>query len=174
MNRFAFSLGLAITLAIWADAQNGPPAPIAADHLRQFNTNQALLTNLVDHTVELANAGGSLQRAEACHRVMTDLSNAMSVAVTAQDSPRVAELNEHISNIVNDALVPSLRTAKRDIPTTSPDVVKLTELHTQASNDMVRIEGSIPQIGTLGSSVLVKDSRTKLESAQKLLANALK
>jgi hypothetical protein len=169
MNRFAITLGCAVALAVWADAQH---APLASNHVQQYRENQALLKNLVQHTVELASTGDELGRAQACHRVMNDLNVAMSAAVTDNNPPRVAELGDHLAEVVKTALAPAISTAGTKLTAASPSLVTLNSLHTQATNELRLVALSVPAIGVLGSSPLVKEMSARLAEAAKALVDA--
>jgi hypothetical protein len=170
MTRFFVTLSVVIAIAAWADAQH---APIASDHAKTFAANRALVANMIEHTVDLAGTSDDLTRAEACHRVMSDLCHAMTLAVSNQESGRVAELGGHIATVVNTALVPSLISARERIAETSEHYLTLKSLHAKANSDLTSIRASIPELGALGTSNAVKEMLGQLRAATSALELSL-
>jgi hypothetical protein len=171
MARWAYLLVAFTTLAAWAGAQTpAPPAPLAPeDKLRLLRANTSLIENLVRDGVALSAAHDSIQRASRCRDASLSLANAIGEAANAENAERVAVLTNLFRDVVRDGLVPTLTEARNSVPPQSPGAQQVRDLQSLASNDIIRIQSSIPSSGAMGDSPRIKDARKQLED----LAEAL-
>ncbi len=170
MRRLAFSTFVLVALSAWVSGQ--PAAgPLAGEQLHLFRGNRELLENLVEHSVELANADTPVGKVRACHESTKDLGRAMKDAADRDDADRVAELSELLTAVIRFALVPTLGEARVAIPVGTPAYQRLRDLTELATADAERFELSIPALGKIGASNKVKDARGKLHEARGLLGD---
>lgn len=170
--RLLATIAAAALVAAWADAQQAGMLG-AAERLRQLHANRALIDTLVQRNLVLAHANRPLERAEACRLSMIDLARELEAAIRAQDASRVAELGDHLTAIVRDALTPALTDAIDQIPTDSPDRERLVQLHKAAAEEFARIELKVPRTDVLGRSQHVKRTLADWHSARVQLEKLL-
>ncbi len=169
--RLVLTLCVGIVLAAWADAQQAGSTLTAAERLKQLQSNRTLVGQLVQHGVTLANANEPLKRAEECRRAMGDLSIALNGAIDAQDPNRVAELGDHLTAIVDRGLIPNLKDALPDATPGSPTYEQFQTLHKSSSDEMQRLQNSVPQLDALGRSSQVKAMLANWSKTREELAN---
>ena len=165
MTRFTVTLAVLIALAAWAGAQTSPTAPLAAEQLNLFQSNRELLENLVEHSIDLANADTPVARVKACHESARDLGRALRDAADRDDPDRVAELGDHLAAVLRHGLVPTLDDARRTVPVGTPAERELLDLAQAATDDTRRYTLAIPALGKVGNSPKVQDVRAKLQAA---------
>lgn len=173
--RTFLTLCLAVVLVTWADAQQAAAHLTAAERLQQLKSNRAILEKMVSHSVALSHANDPIGRTAACRAAMGDLSTALDGAIAAQDANRVAELGEHLSLIVSDGLIPTIADARIQVPAGSEEEARLKDLYKQATDEMTRLELSVPRTNSLGRSHQVKETLAKWNATRdrlkKLFAN---
>jgi hypothetical protein len=169
MRRATFTLAIFLGLSAWAGAQGPAPVLTAAEQLRLLRANRILLTELVDRGVELGAADHPLKRAEACQRTAHALVVALGRAAEGQDADRVAELGDHLEQVMRDGLVPSLDEATGIIPAESPDAVRLKAVRDGAAFDLEAVRAATAETGAVGDSAKVKTVRDKLDDVRKKL-----
>lgn len=168
MRRLAFTTLVLLALAA---VGSGQPAagPLAGEQLHLFQSNRELLENLIEHSVELANADTPVAKVRACHEATKDLGRALKEAADRDDADRVAELSDHLTAVIRHGLAPTVTDARGVIPVGTPPFQQLQDLTAQAAADAERYELSIPAIGKVGGSAKVKDARGKLHDARGLI-----
>jgi len=167
----AVSFLIVCGLCAWADAQQTTTLT-AADRLKQLQSNRKLVEKLVGHGVSLANANEPLKRAGHCRSAMGELTLALDGAIREQDASRVAELGEHLAAIVNDGLIPNLKEAKPNATPASPAFAEFIALHTSSTDELQRLQSSVPQLEALGRSAQVKAMLANLSKTNEALAKA--
>jgi hypothetical protein len=166
MARWLYILTAFTVLTAWAGAQNGAPLQpslSAEDKLRLLKANSALIDNLVNDSLQLSKANSHIDRVSQCRGTSRSLVNAIQHAAEAQNAERVAVLTELFRNFVNEGLVPTIDDAKQNIPTGSPDAVKLTTLREQASSDLTDLKTAIGKNEKLNENPRVKDAVKQLD-----------
>lgn len=169
MTRFAATLAILTAFAAWAGAQSNPSAPLAAEQLRLFQSNRELLENLVEHSVELANADTPVAKVKACRASAKDLGRALRDAADRDDPDRVAELGDYLAAVLRHGLAPAINEARRTIPAGTAAEAELAEQARAATEDAKAFELSIPALGKVGASAKAKDARAKLQHAGEAL-----
>lgn len=163
MARAALTLTLLAGLSLWASGQQR--AAEFHQQLKQFEANQLLLNQLIDHGLNLSSRGGEpVARAEECRLAAVTLAAALKTA-PADDPERVAELSDHITAIVRDGLVPNLAQATRDIPPGSQDYERLKGLSDLSKKDVAAFVASFPAGGKLDQSPTVIGAKSRLAEA---------
>ncbi len=156
-----------IAVSAWAGAQN--PTPLAAEHLKQFQSNRELLEDLVGRSVELANANSPLDRARSCQKATTDLTRALNNAIRADDADRIVELCDYLATILDHGVTPALTDAQREMPAGSPGAADLATLLLNAKREAERAETAIPTTGKLGTAPQIQSARQLLSAAKSRL-----
>ena len=165
MRRLVFTSFVLTLLAAWASGQSATSGPLAGEQLKLFQSNRELLENLVEHSVDLANADTPLAKIKACHESTKDLGRAIKDAADRDDADRVAELSEHLTAVIHHGLVPTIDDARTTVPMGTQAEKELFELTSLATQDAERFELAIPALGKVGTSNKVRDARTKLRGA---------
>ena len=149
-------------LATWAGAQ-APPAPLtAAEQAKLFKLDRALLDNLINHSIDLADADEPLKRAEECRKTSLTLANYLErAAKDEQDPDRVAELADLLGEVVREGLAYNLEVGKQTYPPGSPGAAKLNALRENAAKDLDAIKNTIPE-GKIADNAKVKDALARL------------
>ena len=166
MGRLAATAAFFLLLSAWAGAQGTVPLP-ASDQIRLLRANRVLLGDLINHGVELGSTEDPLQRASACHGAAHALGVALRRAAEANDPDRIAELGDHLEEVVREGLVPILDEARRTIPPDSQDAVRLKEIRTNAAEDLESIRSAIPT-GEM-SDARLREFNTKLDGLREQL-----
>ncbi|QEL15925.1 hypothetical protein [Limnoglobus roseus] len=170
MRRLVFTSFVLMLLTAWVSGQPAATGPTAGEQLHMFQRNRDLLENLVEHSVELANANTPVGKVRACHESTKDLGRAIKDAADRDDADRVAELSEHLTAVIKFGLVPTVDDARTIIPVGTPDYQQLLDLTAQANGDAERFELSIPALGKIGASNKVSEARGKLHAVCVTLA----
>lgn len=158
MRRSLMTLTMVLALSMWAGAQ-GPPAQLPAATQRQlFGTNQALLVQLVDQGVEVADADRPLKRAEVCGKTALKLSQYLAFAAEDQNPERVTELAGLMSDVVRDGLVPNLSAAQKEIRAGDPNETRLIQLRDTVYRDLEDLPGRVQSTGKVADNQKVKDA----------------
>ena len=154
-------------LALLAAFASGQPTggPLAGEQLKLFQSNRELLENLIERSVDLANADTPVAKIKACHESTKDLGRAIKDAADRDDADRVAELSEHLTAVIHHGLVPTIDRARAIIPIGTPAERELYDLTIEAGLDARRFELSIPALGKVGASNRVREARAKLQIA---------
>ena len=160
--RYALLLTTFAALAAWAGAQGPAPSLTAADQLRLFKSNRALLDNLVDHGVKMSAADTPLARAEECRRTALTLATYTKRAATEDQNPdRVAELANLLGEVVREGLAPNLDEAKRTFPPESRQAKRVGELRDTTKHDLDAVRAAIPA-GKVGDNAKVQAALARL------------
>jgi hypothetical protein len=162
MRRSALTLFVCAALCAWVSAQ-GPPPLTAEIQVKQFQANRILISQLVDHGIDLSNADNPLQRAEACRLTARTLSYSLERAADDGDAERVAEFAGLFTQIIRDGLIPNLNESKRTIAPESPDAKRLRTVNQQTSDDLKAIRAKIPTDGKVADNDKVKSALRALE-----------
>ncbi|HSQ57576.1 MAG TPA: hypothetical protein VLM40_17775 [Gemmata sp.] len=142
-------------LAAWAGAQGGPPPLSAADRVKLFKTDRALIDQLVNHGIDLSKADDRLKQAQECQATARTLAVYLRRAAEDEKDPdRVAEMAGLLTDMVRDGLAPNLKAARETYPATSPQGKQVVQLGESAMKDL-EDWAAIPA-GTLGNSEKVK------------------
>jgi hypothetical protein len=169
VTRTALTLTLFAGLSLWASGQDGTPR--MERRLKQVEANRLLLSQLIDHGLNLSSAekgGYPLARAEECRGAAATLVAALKAA-SADDPERVAELCDHIAAVVRDGLVPNLNEAGRDIKPGSQHYDRLKDLTKNSNADVAAWVAAVPAGGRLDTSPEVAGAKTRLEDAGRLI-----
>lgn len=153
--RMLLTLLSAIVLVAWADAQQAGAMLTASERLKQLQANRTLVEKLVASGLTLSTANNSVSRASACRAAMGDLTLALDGAIAEKDPNRIAELGDHLNALVSNGLIPALEES-RDVPAGSADAAKVKEIHKQASDELTRLDLSVPRTDAVGRSAQVK------------------
>lgn len=167
MTRTALTLLTAAGLSAWAAAQV-PPAPLAIGQARLLTANRDLLQALLTDGLAASDAGDStLDRIAACRRAAQTLSRSLKEECQrdAPDADRVAELGDHLGEVLKDGLAPALDRARAAYHDGSPDFPKFRDLDKQSAADARAAAGLIPAAGKLGDRGNVRDARGRLTAA---------
>ncbi len=165
MRRLVFTTFVLTLLSVWASGQSAPGGPLAGEQLKLFEGNRGLLEELVDRTVELANADTPVAKVRACHESTKALGRALRDAADRDDADRVTELSDHLTAVINHGLVPTIDDARKTVPVGTQAEKELFELTSVATQDAERFELAIPALGKVGGSSKVQDARAKLRGA---------
>lgn len=171
MRRSLVTLVAFTALAAWAGAQGPPPPLPAATQAKLFKNNRTLIENLVNHGIDLADADGSLMRADECRKTASTLANYLERAAEDQDPDRVAELAGLMGNVVREGLVPNLDAARAEIRPGDPREGQLLKVRESATKELNSLSARIPADGKVGDSQKVKEAIAALESLNASLTN---
>ncbi|MGL6073116.1 MAG: hypothetical protein ACRC8S_03025 [Fimbriiglobus sp.] len=140
-----FTIILLLSLAVWADAQSTPTPILASERLQLFRANQMLVEDLIDHHLKLANSNSQLDQAEQCRNALTTLSTALNKATEEPsiDGDRVAELSEHMAELLTTGLNPTLAEARAKIQAGSPGAAQLAKIETSATTDLNNLRSQL-------------------------------
>ncbi|MGL4422062.1 MAG: hypothetical protein ACRCZF_15445 [Gemmataceae bacterium] len=165
--RRLFTLILVGTVATLASGQG--TGGTAAERMDQYARHQFLVETMVQRGVDLANANSPLMRTEVCQQATADFARSYREALTTDDLARATELGEHLTAILKEAFLPSLREAQSLTVAGSPDAERLRELRQQTIGDMARTDAAFPAAGKLAESARATALRATLrELAQTL------
>lgn len=165
MRRLVFTTFVLTMLSVWASGQSANSGPLAWEQLKLFESNRDLLEELVEHSVDLANADTPVAKVRACHESTKALGRALRDAADRDDADRVAELGDHLTAVINHGLVPTIDDARKTVPVGTQAEKELFELTSVATQDAERFELTIPAMGKVGASNKVQDARSKLRGA---------
>jgi hypothetical protein len=157
-------------LATWAGAQ-APPAPLtAAEQAKLFKLDRALLDNLINQSIDLADADNPLKRAEECRKTSLTLGNYLErAAKDEQDPDRVAELADLLGKVVREGLTHNLELGKQLFPPGSPDAARLNAVREHAATDLDALKNTIPE-GKIADNAKVKAALARLAELKAALA----
>jgi|GEM_PF-2138144 len=168
MLRSCTTFAMLIVLAAWAGAQ-GRPMLSTAEQLKMLQADRTLLGSLVDDGLGLAKSNTPVEKADGCRRMTKSLVDALGRAAGDQDPDRVAEIGEHLENVIRDALAPTIDEARGLIPEDSPEAAKLKLVRDKSTEDLKAALASIPQAGKVGGHARVKETRGKLDQLRERL-----
>ena len=158
--RALFTLVAFMVLSAWAGAQGTAMLP-AATQVKQFKNNRILIESLVFHGIDMANADGSLRRAEVCHQTARTLANQLNRAADDQDPDRVAELATLFGEVIRDGLMPNLAEAQKSITPGSPAGRELKEISGHAGSTLSEVRKTLETPGKIGDHEKVKTALTR-------------
>lgn len=161
MARTALSLVIVAGLSAWAAAQ---AVPTAAEQARLFERNRDLLQTLLSDGLAAAD-DGPLTRIAACRQAARTLSRALDDACQMEEPDRVAELGDHLGDVLADGLVPALASARTVYTPGSPGYEEFQKLDADSAADARTVAGLIPAAGKLGDRPDVRAARGKLTTA---------
>lgn len=170
MARTALTLFAAFGLSMWAAAQVPPRGPSAAEQARMLAANRTLLAALLADGLAVSDAGDdALARIDACRRAAATLSKALAAACdgNSPEADRVAELSDHLGEVLTQGLLPALDRARVNYREGSPDYPRFRELSAKSAADAKAAAAAIPDAGRLGDQPKVRTARAHLESAAK-------
>jgi hypothetical protein len=165
-------LSLVAGLAAWASAQGPAPGRTAAEQLRLFTGNRALLEALVDRGLKLSGGPKPADRVDVCRAAVADVGAAVRRAAGDPDPnpDRVAELTEHLLRLVADGLTPALAAAFAGVPEQSDGYKALAKLREDSRREVTKVLDALPADGPLGRSAAVRATRAGLAAAADDLA----
>jgi len=167
MTRLVLTVAVATLLTLWADAQTAPAPVLAADRLRLLHANRGLLEDLLDRGVKLGEASGKLDRADECRKALGTLTDALNRATEepAFDADRVAELTDHLTELVQSGLVPTLAEARARVRAGSPGAEQLAKIETAATTDLTAVQNQFLLDPRLARSPKLKTAHERLRDA---------
>lgn len=116
MIRTAAVLLIAAALCVVAGAQGPKPGLTAAQQHELFRRNRAMITTLVDSSLEISdNANDAVKRSHSYRKVILELEKELSGAADRGDAARVAELGKHLDVVMRQGLSPSLKAANTQV-----------------------------------------------------------
>ena len=165
MRRTALTLIVAAGLSAWAAAQT-TPVTSAAVQGRLFAENRDLLQSLLSDGLAVGKDGDApLDRIAACRRAAKTLTRALESACRDEAADRVAELGDHLGEVLKDGLEPALAAARSDSPVGSPGHPEFVKQETESAADARTAVGLIPEGGKFGDRPDVRAARGKLAAA---------
>jgi len=167
MKRLALTLCAFALLCVWADAQTAPAPVLAADRLRLLHANRGLLEDLLGRGLKLGTASGKLDRAEECRLTLATLTDAVNRATEepAVDADRVAELTDHLTELVQSGLVPTLAQAREGVRAGSPGAEQLAKIETAATTELTAVHNQFLLDPRLARSAKLKTCQDRLRAA---------
>ena len=167
MTRLVLTVAVATLLTLWADAQTAPAPVLAADRLRLLHANRGLLEDLLDRGVKLGDASGKLDRADECRKALGTLTDALNRATEepALDADRVAELTDHLTELVQSGLAPTLAEARARVRAGSPGAEQLAKIESAATTDLTAVQNQFLLDPRLARSSKLKTSHERLRDA---------
>ena len=167
MKRLTLTLAAFALLSVWADAQTAPAPVLAADRLRLLQANRDLLEDLLDRGLKLDAASTQLDRADQCRLALGTLTDALNRATEepAVDADRVAELTDHLTELVQSGLAPTLAGARAKVQAASPGKEQLTRIETAATTDLTAVQNQFLLDPRLARSAKLKASHERLRDA---------
>ncbi len=167
MTRLLLTLAAGTLLTLWAGAQTSPAPVLAADRLRLLHANRSLLEDLLDRGVKLGDAAGPLDRADQCRLALGTLTDAMNRATEepAVDADRVAELTDHLTELVQSGLTPTLAVARARTEAGSPGKAQLAKIAAAATTDLTAVQNQFLLDPRLARSAKLKACHERLRDA---------
>ena len=168
MIRFLGSLTIVVALAVWAGAEGGgSPAPPPAEQASLFHRDAELIDTLVVGAVDLTQHPAPLDKATRCRQMTESLAGELGRAADARDPARLAELADHLRSMVDEALVPTLRDARRLASVGSPEEKQLFDLRDQTEQAFRELEPRLRPAGRDGERLLesFREGRDKVRKA---------
>ena len=167
MKRLILTLAAGTLLTLWAGAQSSPPPVLAADRLRLLHANRGLLEDLLDRGLKLGDASGKLDRAEECRLALGTLTDALNRATEepAIDADRVAELTDHLTELVQSGLAPTLAEARAKVNIGSPGKEQLDRIVAAATTDLTAVQNQFLLDPRLARSAKLKTCHERLRDA---------
>ena len=167
MKRLTLTLAAFALLSVWADAQTAPAPVLAADRLRLLHANRDLLEDLLDRGLKLDAASTQLDRADQCRLALGTLTDALNRATEepAVDADRVAELTDHLTELVQSGLAPTLAAARAKVQARSPGKEQLTRIETAATTDLTAVQNQFLLDPRLARSAKLKSCHARLRDA---------
>ena len=162
MRRAAATTLAFVTLAGLAGGQ-GPAVMPVGDQLRLLRADRAVLDQLVDHGLRLADTGTPVGRADQCQKAARTLAVATRRAAADAEADRVTEFGGHLERVVREAVLPALADAAAVIPAESPDAAKLRDTQTRAALDLTEVRDALPSGTAVGDAPGVPALRTALQ-----------
>jgi hypothetical protein len=165
--RTVLILLLAAGLSTWASAQADHKL-LAPDQARLLASNHDLLKALLIDALAVSDAGDStLDRIDASRRAAKTLSRALETACRddSPDANRVAELSDHLGEVLTDGLHAALTQARSEFREGSPGFDRFKELDEQATADAQASAGLIPTTGKFADRDAVRKARERLADA---------
>jgi hypothetical protein len=172
--RLVFTLLVFAGLATWADAQSAPPAITGGERLQLFRANHKLLEQLIDHSLKLSNADTKLAQAEECRQALVSLTNELNTvgAATSADPDRVAELSDHMSDLIESGLAPTLQVVREQVRNGSPGAAQLDRIEKQATTDLDNLRTQLILDSRLSKSKKVEAATTRLKAMTKQITSS--
>lgn len=159
-------------LSLWVQAQPVAPRPTAGEQLRLFRGNRSLLEHLIDQSLKIANTSTGMDRVAACSTATRVLGQIVSDTATdpTSDPDRIAELTEHLTELVSQGLLPTLSQVREEVPAGSQEAARLQELQKSTWEHLLGVQTALTGGGPLGRSTAVQDARQKLVAAIQTMA----
>jgi hypothetical protein len=162
-----------VLIASFGAGDNPPPRPGPAGRAVQFQTNYTLIQLLVENSVRLAAEDDPLKRADYCDGLVEGFALEMHKAAESRDDARVAELGQHLHDLVSQGVAANLRLVRR---TRSGDAALEKDLHgvrAQAEKSLRPVEEQLKRgIESADTSErvlkLIGDARAELQKAVEL------
>jgi hypothetical protein len=115
MIRQLLSLTIAAVLAAVVGAQ-GPKALLPQQRAEFFKKNRSVIEHLVEKTVESSKTPNDyVKQANTYYQVLFDFNKEISEARRVNDDARAEELTAHLTTLLQDGLMPTLKQARLQV-----------------------------------------------------------
>ncbi|MCI0456663.1 MAG: hypothetical protein L0Z62_06750 [Gemmataceae bacterium] len=169
MRRLAASLLLPVALAAGLALADGPNVPTAAERVRRFQRDRALVERLVEGGLRLAGESDTLKRADECGRLARSVAEEIARAVTAKEQPRADRLGQHLEALLVRGVAANLSLASASLPLDSPRRPEVRQVGDRALAVMLPLEKELQQVPSPQQAQALRQSltrgRTELEQA---------
>jgi len=179
MRRWLLLPVLALTLASITVGQN-VPVSARLGRAGQFESNYGLIQVLVENSLRLAAEEDALKRADYCDGLVERFAAEIKNASAHNDEARVAELGQHLHDLVSQGVAANLRMARRQVPQDSALEKDLHSVRAHAERSLKPVEEQLRQ--TAGADAqdagqrvlrLIHDARSELDKALELKDDSL-
>src|SRR5262249_688234 len=114
------------------DEPSAPPADLG--RVWQVQRNQALVQDLVEGGLHLAEAEGHLQRARYCNDLATSLAEEIRQAADDHDGDRAVELGRHLQDALQNGVPANLNKRRAKVPHGSTRVTEMNSVRIESGN----------------------------------------
>jgi hypothetical protein len=171
VKRFPAVAVLAVLLSAWVGAQ-GPRVPSAAEQSKLLERNRSLYRAAIDgglNLMVLDRRENELYRAQCYTQLAKQWAREIEQAASAKDADRVTELGQHLTQMVDQGVVPNLQSARKKYKSGSEAEKELFRQRDEAVNVLKPLEESLKQThGFEGIVQKLTEGRTKVEQAAKI------
>ncbi len=115
------------------------PVPAPDGEAPRFHRNRALIERLVGDGVDLAREDDPVKRADRCYDIAHGLAQEIATA-GGGDSGRVAELGQHLGDVLQNGVALNLKTARDRIPVGSAEEKKLQQVQAETRDVVFDLE----------------------------------
>jgi DNA anti-recombination protein RmuC len=175
MRRWLLLPVLAATLICVTAGQNAGPPPGVAARAAQFESNYGLFQVLVENGLRLAGEDDALKRADYCDGLVERFAAELKKASADNNQARVAELGQHLHDLLSEGVAANLRAARQQLPADSDLVKSLHSVRAQAERSLAPVEEQLKQSAGTNSEhagqrvlKLIRDARSELDKSLEL------